>query len=131
MKQYKLINNKTKEEHFCDKVTIDRFDYYVSDDIIEEGWKGTAYKEDVKGKIFKHFYTTNEWYKDAKKVIATTNNPNIDIPKVVDIKLLKHKIAEIEYPSGKRERKHTEQEAFVNGWRQCLQSQETHPFSGE
>ena len=28
MKTYKLINIKIKEEHLCDKVTIDGFDYY-------------------------------------------------------------------------------------------------------
>lgn len=33
MKKYKLINNQTKEEYLCDKVTIDGFDYYVSDKI--------------------------------------------------------------------------------------------------
>ena len=32
MKKYKLINTTTKEEHLCDKVTIDGFDYYVSDE---------------------------------------------------------------------------------------------------
>lgn len=32
MKQYKLINNKTKKEHVCSKITIDGFDYYVSDE---------------------------------------------------------------------------------------------------
>ena len=79
--EYKLIN-KIGETYLCNKVTIDGFDYYVSDEAIEEGWKGIAYKKDVTGEIFKHFYTTNEWYNDAKKVIAT-NNPNIDCPKVV------------------------------------------------
>lgn len=29
----KLINTQTKEEHLCEKVTIDGFEYYVSDDI--------------------------------------------------------------------------------------------------
>jgi hypothetical protein len=32
--KYKLINNKTKEEHLCEKVTIDGFDYYVSNEKI-------------------------------------------------------------------------------------------------
>ena len=27
--KYKLINNITKEEHLCDKITIEGFDYYV------------------------------------------------------------------------------------------------------
>ena len=47
--------------------------YITSDEEIKEGWKGYAYKEDVTGKVFKHFYTTNEWYKDAKKIILTTD----------------------------------------------------------
>ena len=47
--------------------------YITSDEEIKEGWKGYAYKEDVKGKVFKHYYTTNEWYKDAKKIILTTD----------------------------------------------------------
>lgn len=47
---------------------------------IEEGWKGCAYKDDVKGKVFEHFYTTNPWYKDAMKIVAQSTNlslPNI------------------------------------------------------
>lgn len=28
--KYKLINNKNKEEHLCDKVAVDGFEYYVS-----------------------------------------------------------------------------------------------------
>ena len=31
---YKLINKLTGEEHICQKVTIDGFDYYVSDEKI-------------------------------------------------------------------------------------------------
>lgn len=34
--KYKLINTITKEEHLCDKVTIDEFDYYVSDKVIKD-----------------------------------------------------------------------------------------------
>jgi hypothetical protein len=47
--------------------------YITSNEEIKEGWKGYAYKEDVKGEVFKHFYTTNKWYKDAKKIILTTD----------------------------------------------------------
>lgn len=42
----------------------------TSDESIEKGWKGLAYKKDVKGFVFNHFYTENTWYNDAKKVIA-------------------------------------------------------------
>lgn len=58
MNKYKLINKKTGEEHLCDKVIIDEFDEY---------WEQSQ-KE--KGGTF-------------KRRIAT-NNPNIDLPKVVD-----------------------------------------------
>lgn len=34
MKKYKLIDCVTKIETICDKVTIDGFDYYVSDEEI-------------------------------------------------------------------------------------------------
>ena len=47
--------------------------YITSDEEIKEGWSGYAFKEDVEGKIYKHFYTQNEWYKDAKKIILTTD----------------------------------------------------------
>lgn len=128
--KYKLINSVTKIETLCEKITIEGFDYYVSGENPENN-DTIIYKNcDIY-----HFASFREnYYYDryeyCEKVIAT-NNPNIDVPKVVDIKLLKYKIAEHEYPSGKKERSHTEQEAFINGWKQCLQSQETHPYSAE
>jgi len=30
--KYKLINIKSNEAVYCDKITIDEFDYYVSDE---------------------------------------------------------------------------------------------------
>lgn len=47
--------------------------YVISFDKIVKGWKGVAYKNNVVGKIFKHFYTENSWYDDAKIVIASTD----------------------------------------------------------
>lgn len=47
--------------------------YFLSDEEIKEGWKGIAYKDDIKGKVFNHFYTENKWYKDAKIIIASTD----------------------------------------------------------
>lgn len=64
--------------------------------VIQELWEGWAYKHDVGGSttihkngaetdnptmhgVFKHHYTTNPWYKDARKVIAA--NPKLgDLP---------------------------------------------------
>lgn len=78
MKKYKLINKTTGEEYMCNKVAIDWFDYYVSDEKATEGFYGYINFQggDIK-KVGKYF--ADDW----KKVIAT-NNPNIDIPKVVD-----------------------------------------------
>lgn len=98
MKKYKLINTKTKEETICDKVTINGFDYYVSDGEIKNE-KHSLY-EDLKGNlhlvgetirqhnlqckcILLNGTTFYEGYKRFRKAIAT-NNPNIDLPKVVD-----------------------------------------------
>lgn len=82
--KYKLINKQTGKEHLCEKVTIDGFDYYVSDkvpqlnDAVITAVGNIHYiKEDAKDFIE---YVS----KLGKKVIATTNNPNIDVPKVVD-----------------------------------------------
>ena len=36
MTKFKLINIDTKEDHLCDKVTRNGFDYYVSDEPILE-----------------------------------------------------------------------------------------------
>jgi hypothetical protein len=68
MKQYKLVNRKTKEETFCSKVVIDEFDYYVNDYISDE----------VNGDL-----TKIPFNKIILLSVATTNH-NIDVPKVID-----------------------------------------------
>lgn len=94
MKKYKLINSKTKEEYLCEKVTIDKFDYYVNDDEINQYYYyicvSSMYpKKCIKRDKNKHF----EWVEDYLgnqdqlkfcKLIIATNNPNIDIAKVAD-----------------------------------------------
>lgn len=51
----------------------------LSDEEIKKGWKGYAYKHNVKDKVFKHSYTTNSWYSNAKKIIAGIPElPSID-----------------------------------------------------
>ena len=112
--KYKLINKQTKEETLCDKITVDGFDYYVSDEKTQKYgdyvWNG----DHILG-IAKVFTP------DGRKVIAT-NNPNIDIPKVVDeVKVLAnlHKVNISEDWS---------RASFIKGYNK---SQETHPFSEE
>jgi len=90
--KYELINTKTKEEHLCNKITIDGFDYYVSgeeiklndfvhlDNTIKElpEYNGNYIIQLLDDALLNSSNALN-----CKKVIAT-NNPNIDIPKVVD-----------------------------------------------
>lgn len=82
MQTYKLINNKTKEETICSLVTIDSFDYYVT----SNGYiKSKEFNYDVTRKaivqLIQDFGTTATEF--LMKILAT-NNPNIDIPKVID-----------------------------------------------
>ena len=76
--KYKLINNQTKEEHLCDKVIINGFDYYESDKTPDKGYKGFY----VLGNNL--FHTSTTMLQSGCKEVIATNNPNIDIPKVVD-----------------------------------------------
>ncbi len=51
--------------------------YFTSDDTPKNGdW---MYKEDVKGKIYRHIPTTNSWYNDARKIEVSTD-PQIVFP---------------------------------------------------
>lgn len=107
MKQYKLVNSRTKEETFCSKIVIDKFDYYINDYISDE----------VNGDL-----TKIPFNKIILLSVATTN-PNIDVPKVIDeIKELSIK----EYgPIGIGLERAL---CFKNGYNK---SQETHPYSDE
>lgn len=145
MNKYKLINTQTKKEHLCDKVTIDGFDYYVS--------KETPTHEDCKEGVTKLVWGINvfnsiyTYYRkgevgmlfdknranEYKRIIAC-NNPNIDIPKIVDEvdviniaeKILKsHPDFEAE---GMNEYQNGRFNGIIEGYNK---SQETHPFSEE
>lgn len=76
MKHYKLINTQTSEEHLCNKITIDGFDYYVGNIAIKFKYGISKLNEIVE--ILLGYDAT------LYKGIICTNNPNIDIPKVVD-----------------------------------------------
>ena len=121
--KYKLINTKTKEEHLCEKVTIDGFDYYVSDDKI---LNGDYCIHPTTLNISQHSFDNNlrlYW----KKVIATTNL-NIDIPQVVDeLDVFAVTFTQKELKEGGiiYEDLHY---GFIEGYNK---SQETHPFSEE
>lgn len=120
--KYKLINQSTTENHLCDKITLDGFDYFVSNKL---GVERNDFYYDYHGNI--HQWTI-EFQKDNKlsnsiadthpKVIAT-NNPNIDIPQV---------ITELEELANNHSVDDNvwSKESFIQGYNK---SQETHPFS--
>ena len=132
--KYKIINKTTGEEHLCDKVTIDEFDYYVSDGLFKDGQSFLS-KENI--------IHTNYGWNYGDKVIICRNNPSIDIPKVVDeVEMLAHKYFaeerfnwEQENPNGlKSPQPLVEQynKTFTPLYKAGYnKSQETHPFSEE
>lgn len=110
--KYKLINRTTSEEHLCDKVTIDGFDYYVSDEKPKDGELCLTPIDNIQ--TFLEGYN----FVDSKRVIAATN-PNINVPKLID------EVEEI-----------TKDEGYSNSFRIGFKygynkSQETHPNSDE
>ncbi len=84
--KYLLKNNKTKEETICEKVKIDGFEYYVENTVpFFNDWL----YDNLDNRIWHltnlgclqayHSQKCNNW----SKIIAT-NNPNIDIPKIIN-----------------------------------------------
>ncbi len=122
MKKFKLINNKTKEETVCSLVTIDGFEYYVDDNEIIQKDFYIDFRSD--GNKLEQFKTKEDWVLvgicDSKKVI-TTNNPNIDIPKVID----EVKTLSLEYTINKNTQFFTKHD-FENGYRKA---KETYHFT--
>lgn len=119
--KYLLKQNKEDKGIFCDKVTIDGFHYYVSDGNI-----GNEYYYHINLKQILHRNNSHIDYLASKKAIAT-NNPNIDIPKVVD---------EVErlFPTNRKgDMWMPNRNEINNQYRQegYNKSQETHPFSEE
>lgn len=125
--KYKLINSKTGEEHLCDKITIDGFDYYVNDFISDE----------VNGDL------TKIPFEKLILIAVASNNPNIDIPKVIDDELAIHtknhfkdywkkddgsEMKGDEISASMMTNMLCETSAFIAGYNK---SQETHPFSEE
>lgn len=130
--KYKLININTKEEHLCDKVTIDGFDYYVSDEFCQDGeWYYIIISNKIEQYDKKLDYGEFHPHKLFCPKVIATNNINIDIHKVVD------EVAEIAYNwlyDEETENKASKgyplkpmEYGFIKGYNK---SQETHSFSG-
>ena len=122
--KYKLINKQTNEEHLCDKVTIDGFDYYVSDEIIKDVRPYNGEWQIEKGYILNKLPTYLTDLSECRLVIAT-NNLNIDIPQILEEpnETLIHQIAA---DLGYRMLPDDLEEGIKAGYKE---SQETHPFS--
>lgn len=119
---YKLINKQTGEEHLCEKVVVDGWDYYVSDEEIKDVRPHKGKWQVEKGYILNQFPTYLTDLSECKLVIAT-NNPNIDIPQVVDeVEELAEKII----PN--LIRRQYVKIGFIAGYNK---SQETHPNSDD
>jgi len=83
MEKYQLINSHIQEKYLCEKFIIDVFDYYVSNDKPINGDYGLVnYKTITNISHWDEFYKFNPNI-NCKKVVAT-NNPNIDLPKVIE-----------------------------------------------
>lgn len=82
--KYKLINSVSKLETLCEKVTIDGFDYYMSDeDIKTNDWYYWSVTNTIQKAIKDSLGRLPNIGDGSKKIIATTN-PNIDLPKMVN-----------------------------------------------
>jgi hypothetical protein len=81
----KQITNKTllkQGDRTFEPVEVDGVIYWIDEDTTRTqfiGFKGYCFKEDLTGKIFKHFFTENKWYDDAKVVVAQSQ-PQLDLP---------------------------------------------------
>ena len=127
MSKYKLINTTNKEEHLCDKVTIDGFDYYVSDELPKQNDAvitavGNIHyiKDDSKDFI--------EYVSKLGKVLIATNNPNIDILKVVNKVEKMANIHAVQSGCEYREDLVRISKGYLTGYNK---SQETHPNSDD
>lgn len=126
--KYKLINKQTGEEHICKKVVIDGWDYYISGN---EGQLGDVVIElYVDGTIgLEQIDTLNDIDSSVQKKVIATNNPNIDVPKVVDeVEMLAEKFIGCKYEDIENSIDQIGYDSFKRGYNK---SQETHPFSEE
>lgn len=153
--QYKLINLKTKEETICDKVVINGFDYYISNNHIEDGRENFFTYDTLNHKILhishiNYFGNENNGrgstsngrasFKTFKGIhsgishpeVIATSNPNIDIPQIIN--QVEFLAEEWVFETNKEKWSNNDDTAGDNfgSYKAGYQkSQETHPFSLE
>ncbi len=127
--KYKLINKVTQEEHLCNKVIIDGFNYYIEDGNVVKPIDFSKYQYQKDTVLFKGMNHMKQG--EVYEVIAT-NNPNIDIPKVVDeVEILAdEKINDLFNPHGHGDIDTNSfyKDGFIEGYNK---SQETYKWSDE
>lgn len=127
MPKYKLINNQTGEETLCDKVTRNGFDYYVSGN-----YKDGDYVILPLSNTLVKCVNGTTFIEDTQKVIAT-NNPNVDIPQVVnddeEIVNYSESLAKSLYNTEAHRNQSIKSLLSVACQSGYNKSQETHPFS--
>lgn len=82
--QYKLINEKTKEEHICTLVTIDGFEYYIQKNNNSKYPDMFTYYLDIETNEIEFEGDGDDFINPNWREIIATNNPNINIPKIID-----------------------------------------------
>lgn len=137
--KYKLINKTTGEEHICYMVVIDGWDYYISGNEIQVG--DIVIELYVDGTIgLEQIDTLNDIDSSLQKKVIATNNPNIDVPQVVDEVakeaerdwIHKEYGFEVGYNPQRCVHGAVQKPKFINGYvKGYNKSQETHPFSEE
>ena len=131
--KYRLIDKTTGIETFCDKVTIDGFDYYVSDE-----HKTNSVHIPKDGIIMEQIvnYNTEEYKSSVRtfgnknhRFVIATNNSNIDIPQVVDgVEIIC--INDLQEFYGTDIQLTSEGEKYLSGFKTGYnKSQQTYPFS--
>lgn len=126
--KYKLINTEIKEEFICEKVEVDGFEYYISDEKVQGGTfkslkdKFIVFVFDKKdNKIYEIDFRVNFCILDRHFLVIATNNPSLDIPQIVEEmannNTIKHGFAErVEIPKN----------AFKNGYNKA---KEQYPYN--
>ena len=118
--KYKLINKTTGEERICEKIVIEGLDYYVSDKMPNVG--SPFYDKELNCVAWR---TDNSLVHKNDVEIIATNNPSIDIPKVVN---------EVEIMANLycKEMDRLAESHDFNSFKYAYnKSQETHPFGEE
>lgn len=118
----------------CEKFVVDGFDYYVSEDEIKVGdYYLTFTNKTVIGNV-RRCEDSSYSFTHCKKVIAT-NNPNIDIPKIINENKLRDMLFVLDGQDVYKAHDQYSQTALGGFLRGCKhgysKSQETHSFSEE